>query len=132
MTTTKINQTIAEACGWDFDPSEAHAWGSRGRWCKSPTGKMMFRHNIPNYHADLNAIHEAEKVLTDEQYAAPLGVALFEDFSYCGHLCRIQSRDGNIGRHHSATAPQRCEAFLKTLGLFEDDISANDQMRDGR
>ena len=69
-------------------------------------------HLIPDYLNDLNAMHDAEKVLTDEQYRK-YGKALV--------LAGIgQNRtDLEAGRATlSATASQRAEAFLRTLNLY--------------
>jgi hypothetical protein len=58
--------------------------------------------DVPDYLSDLNAMHEAEKVLTLEQKSV-----------YCLELNKLI-----YGM--CATAAQRAEAFLKTLGLWED------------
>jgi hypothetical protein len=68
---------------------------------------------VPNYLNDLNAMHEVEKVLTH------LGL-------YAEHLeriCRSQSAmkfaAPGVWLVH-ATAAQRAEAFLRTIGKWED------------
>ena len=53
--------------------------------------------NMPDYLNDLNAMHEAEKVLNDHQW---------DDY-----ICQL-------GHAMGATAAQRAEAFLKTLNLW--------------
>ena len=68
-----------------------------------------------DYPFDLNAMHEAEKVLTVAQritYANQIGVVL---------------SGGSVGRAipnwwfiHEATASQRAEAFLRTIGKWEE------------
>tara|TARA_R110000868_G_scaffold45398_2_gene150638 strand:+ start:343 stop:753 length:411 start_codon:yes stop_codon:yes gene_type:complete len=70
---------------------------------------------VPDYLNDLNAMHEAEKVLTVAQritYAYQIGVVL---------------SGGSVGRAipnwwfiHEATAAQRAEAFFRTLGLWHE------------
>jgi hypothetical protein len=60
---------------------------------------------IPNYLNDLNAIHEAEKVLNNVQRER-----------YRTELVYSQA-----GRDVFATAAQRAEAFLITIGKWEDD-----------
>jgi len=87
MTDEQINAAIAEACGWAHANIEPHAY--------------------PNYCIDLNAMHEAEKVLTREQINA-FCQKLFPT-NYCGVWWSIH-----------ATARQRAEAFLKTLGKWEE------------
>lgn len=112
MTPEQINEAIAEKCGW----VEAFPLGGtphkRTRdggillpyyWIHEPTGKRTTA--IPNYHGDLNAIHEAEKVL--RELTPEYDTELFET---CGDWpCAIH-----------ATAAQRAEAFLKTLGLWKE------------
>jgi nanoRNase/pAp phosphatase (c-di-AMP/oligoRNAs hydrolase) len=62
---------------------------------------------LPDYLNDLNAMHEAEKVLTREQ----LDTYLYELHELIGH--------NHIERYAvTATAAQRAEAFLKTLNLW--------------
>jgi hypothetical protein len=65
---------------------------------------------IPNYLNDLNAMAEAEKVLQDDREAA------FRGWLWLAHgqpelRCAIVH----------ATAAQRAEAFLRTIGKWEDD-----------
>ena len=111
MTPEEINMTIVEHCGWTMirpNHNNGPLWG------KNPDGRLFA---IPNYHGDLNATHEAVRVLTDEQREA-FGV----------HLRRIWMRDynarcGYFPRHDdscNATAPQRAEAFLRTVGKWKD------------
>mgnify|MGYP003649117290 CR=1 FL=1 len=56
--------------------------------------------------SDLNACHEMEKTLTDEQQGY-----------YWDHLKDMT--DEGFNQLH-ATASEKCEAFLRTLGLWED------------
>ncbi len=64
-------------------------------------------HDLPDYLNDLNAMHEAEKVLTDaqrKQYAELLLPMMGEpEWSYNDVF---------------ATAAKRAEAFLRTLNLW--------------
>ena len=65
---------------------------------------------IPNYCADLNAMHEAEKELKSGQigkYQSALWGAMY------------YSPQAGIGMIH-ATARQRAEAFLKTIGKWKE------------
>ena len=75
------------------------------------------RKPIPDYLNDLNAMHEAEKVLTVAQRIA-----------YANQIAVVLS-GGSVGRAipnwwfiHEATASQRAEAFLRTLGLWEETL----------
>ena len=99
MTDEQINQRIAEACGWKGNLIDRDMEGNL--WPSEP----------PNYCTDLNAMHEAEKVL------APKNWNNFSEkwHDYYGHL-----RNGDADRAIHATASQRAEAFLRTLGKWED------------
>jgi hypothetical protein len=68
--------------------------------------------DVPDYLNDLNAMAEAEKTLTDvelEDFAFQLG---YDDDVFPAKNIRLLLR---------ATAAQRAEAFLKTLGKWTDD-----------
>jgi hypothetical protein len=98
---------IAEACGWDFDPPQAREWESRGKWASGPPGcpALVFRHSIPDYINDLNAMHEAEITLADSPLFA----------GYEAHLDKVVPL---AERWIFATAAQRAEAFLRTIGKW--------------
>jgi hypothetical protein len=68
---------------------------------------------IPNYLNDLNAMHEAEKALTEKQRIA---------YSDCTYDIALKA-EKEIGKWRwiSLTAAQRAEAFLRTIGKWEDD-----------
>jgi hypothetical protein len=61
---------------------------------------------VPDYIYDLNAMHDAEKVLTGEQVAAYVTTLYLE----------VQPKP----MLHHATAAQRAEAFLRTIGKWEE------------
>ena len=99
---------IAEACGWKKCRTEqGHlAWG-----CDPDTG---YEQKLPNYLGDLNAMHEAEKVLGEKRirsYTFTLAQAL--DTSPT-----VDLDDQFLNIH--ATAPQRAEAFLRVHGKWEE------------
>lgn len=86
-------------------PHEDGIW----RW-HAPTGDK-----IPNFFdQDLNVMHEAEKVLTDQQRSLYINQKL-------PMICKVSGRGSRITseefRFNTATAAQRAEAFLKTLNL---------------
>jgi hypothetical protein len=73
----------------------------------------------PNYHGDLNAIQEAvaESFTSNESldaFAENLAVVIFG--SYPDALLRYSDAAMMV----NATAPQRCEAYLKTIGKWRD------------
>ena len=99
MTDEQINRAIAEACGW-------HSITTTGvHGMKGPLRGYM---QIPDYCTDLNAMHEAEKVLTDNQFVrySRWIESFMQSPEYRSYLC--------------ATARQRAEAFLRTLGLCKE------------
>jgi hypothetical protein len=95
---------IAEACGWE------HIVFNRG-WIKAGDGKTQCV--IPDYLNDLNAMHEAEEVMTEMQRC-----------DYSNHLYDLARRHQEVTekwRYLSMSAAQRAEAFLRTLGKWEDE-----------
>jgi hypothetical protein len=107
MTDDEINQAIAEACGWtDFVVHPE--FGLMG---VEPNTHGL-RTAVPWYVYDLNAMHEAEKVLTKEQGRE------YQNYMY-DMACEINTTHGRW-MPYSATARYRAEAFLKTLGKREE------------
>ena len=103
MTNEQINIAIAEALGKAVEwHDEAPYW--LGMWSSVGEGNESFAEFNPAY--DLNAIHEAEKVLTNEQW-----------YEY-DQLMPLRDPQ----KMH-ATARQRAEAFLKTIGKWEETSS---------
>ena len=97
MTDEQINAAITEAI--DADPH----WKCAKDYCR-----------------DLNAMHEAEKVLTDEQYM---------HFSDCLYDAEYERRNQTKKwRWLSTTARQRAEAFLRTLGKWDDQSGDTTEM----
>ncbi len=113
MTDEQINQRIAEACGWRDLVIE----GGSGFYKGFDNGAEL-RPGLPDYVNDLNAMHEAEKVL-DYQQAEDFG-----DMMY--NLCADENSEQDnpfpwrFAVIH-ATARQRAEAFLRTLDKWEED-----------
>lgn len=106
---------IAVATGWKF-------FGEEGMgWCETPSGMPWLERNIPDFLIDLNAMHEAEKILTE---AKPNYYGSFKDYLTCLEYCVVRDRKIEIDEDEwnaviaFATAAQRVEAFLKTLGKW--------------
>ena len=109
MSPEKQRIAIATACGWTRGHTGQTQWvndphGIRAGWASL---RAIADVALPDYLNDLNACHEMEKVLTDEQTAA-----------YITTLCLEVQPDPML---HHATAAEKCEAFLRTLGLWEED-----------
>jgi len=109
MSDEQINISIAEACGWK---SIGRAWVKRviiqDAW-ESPSGEIR---TLRNYCNDLNAMHEAVKTL--QQNLKP---------RYFSCLCTVVSGAISLNGYSAAieaTSRQRAEAFLKTIGKWED------------
>ena len=103
MTEDRQRIAIAEACGYVLKHCKYHkktSWHTEGGFC-------MAEHALPDYLNDLNAMHEAEM---------PLGE--FESTVYYDTLIYIT---GSQRAATFATASQRAEAFLKTIGKWEDE-----------
>jgi len=104
--------TIAAACGWTLlDTPELY--GDFACYAKDATGQSF--PGIPDYLNDLNAMHEAEKVLTVDQ----LWRMDFELAKLCGVSGGHGSGNLSEWTWH-ATATQRAEAFLRTIGKWEE------------
>jgi hypothetical protein len=99
MTNEQINAAIAEACGLK-KPSRKVKLNDKGFFVTQHA-------KLPDYCYDLNAMHEAENTLTDANM-----------FVMAHHIERLVSAKGQHYFH--ATARQRAEAFLRTLGKWEE------------
>ena len=93
---------IAEACGWE------HIAFKRG-WIKAGDGETQGV--IPDYLKDLNAMHDAEMSQVDMEDGH--FIVLFREYLHTnlGHDCSLAIH---------ATAAQRAEAFLRTIGKWEE------------
>ena len=84
-------------------------------YCSEHMGGAATYDRVPDYINDLNAMHEAEKVLREMQ-----------TMTYLDRLGEIVSQgmgEGSYGEVWNilhATAAQRAEAFLKTLHLWKE------------
>ena len=112
MTDDEINIAIAEACGWRFSPLAHIESKPFATMCWiAPNGADWQMQKLPDYCNDLNAMHEAEKTLGDRL------------FVYRNILALVVI-DDPMNRYNEpafATARQRAEAFLRTIGKWEED-----------
>lgn len=108
MNPEKQRIAIAEFCGWRLRPyGDMLVWyNPQGHACPIERGHR--NDCIPDYINDLNAIHKAEKLLTDEQW-----------LKYCKNLDQVVPYKRHAGNIH-ANAAQRAEALLKTIGKWEE------------
>lgn len=112
MTNDQINRAIAEACGWEeitdsVAPEEFQRRASG--MLRDKHGNRTPLKQIPDYCTDLNAMHEAEKTLTDDQFKwyTYWVEKLMPETKYRCYLC--------------ATASHRAEAFVRSLGKWATD-----------
>jgi len=116
VTDQQINIAIAEACGWtclgQVEGCKPHGYPPDAR---KPTTKELIEGygpspwDVPDYCNDLNAMHEAEKVLTAEQRRS---------YSNCIFNLPVSECESNT----FATAAQRAKAFLRTIGKWEEEL----------
>jgi hypothetical protein len=97
MTNDKINAVIAEACGWKR-VNTTHRSG------KAPNADYVGAEFLPDYCNDLNVMHQVEKTLTVPEW-----------YDYATYLNPMWTKEKLI----HATAFQRAEAYLKTIGKWE-------------
>lgn len=107
-----MNKAIAEACGW----KRVRVNGDAGIYKGFDNGAEL-RPDIPDYCHDLNAMHEAEKVLDYEQCEAFANTVA--DIVHAENREKDYPFPWGFARIH-ATARQRAEAFLRTLGKWEE------------
>ena len=91
---------IAEACGYTLSGGHVEWW----------TNKDGVHDEPPNYLNDLNAMHEAEKAMSVDdrnRYIDTLGITYHDSWNFC-----------------TATAAQRAEAFLRTIGKWEEEAKS--------
>lgn len=122
MTNEEINRVIAEFCGWVmYHPTpESISRGYTGysHW-NPPSGSKQWAENWgkleiihpPCYTDDLNAMAEAEELLSNEQLS-----------TYCYVLRGIVESNSKPGRGYifTAKASQRAKAFVITIERWND------------
>ena len=124
MSPEKQRIAIAEACGYTREIKMVPTWeftdyNGGGKYVEKETvgytkeGKWILPENLPDYLGDLNAMHEAEKMMTKDQWLSyPINVLqAAKDGSFV--------IDINMKTVAHATAAQRAEAFLRTLDLWK-------------
>lgn len=104
MSDEQINAAIAQACGYECREPYAQGWVL--------PNKTAWQLTIPNYCTDLNAMHDAEILIQDRN-------------KYLNILASVTEPIDGLPKDHDwaftrATARQRAEAFLRTLGKWEE------------
>jgi hypothetical protein len=109
MTTEEQRIAIAEVCGYT-NVRYDYANGSDTFKSWLANHPRFAGNGIPDYLNDLNAMHEAEETLTVDQLE-----------SYREVLSDLLNDDCRMGLAINATAAQRAEAFLRTIGKWRDE-----------
>lgn len=100
MTNEQINAAIAEVCGW----TEIGICDCGFKISGIPPYRSAHKKHIPDYCADLNEMHDAEKACRVNR-----------NWIYLNELdlvCRVDAV--------YATARERAEALLRTLGKWKE------------
>jgi hypothetical protein len=95
MKPEKQRIAIAEATGWKCS-EDSHELG------------QLIAQFIPDYLHDLNAMQEVERAMNNNDW--------WKFVEYLTNIC-----GGGIALGVSATAAQRAEAFLRTIGKWEEE-----------
>lgn len=122
MSEAEINIAIAEVRGWT--DIQTHDGFTTGHKPGEADPSEWRRWHLPNYTGDLNAMHEAEKMLSQKQIA---------DYVFELHLhvpdADLTAYAGRMGEAAPyffpaihATARQRAEAFLRTIGKWKEGV----------
>ena len=111
MTDQEQNIAVAKACGWKKvyqgpEPDD--------RWITPDGLRYATTSAIPDYGTDLNAMHEAEKVL--DEMNGGIGSPDCLRYAYSRELYKIVAADEQPMR---ATAVKRREAFLRAIGKWK-------------
>lgn len=88
------------ALGLTLETHEAWGWQTTQPWASKAPKWKAFGGIVPDFLNDLNAIHTAERSISNPE-------------AYRRHLLEIAG-----GGFFCASAPQRVEAFLKTKGFW--------------
>lgn len=127
MNELEQNIAIAEYCGWKKVPTPSghcHVYHGDFVWYKEHA-KLPYSNaiDLPDYRGDLNDIHDAMQfgrvddnhVVFQRRYEDMLQQVVYPDFDHTELLTSVLQFSIT-----NATAAQRCEAFLKTIGKWVD------------
>ena len=115
MTDEQLRLKVAELAGWERGPAEnigicgLGVIASKGMCWHHKDEEDNWQDNPPDFTDDLNAMHEAEMILTEKQktvYLTYLGEKVVRDGADYGWCWGF------------ATARQRAEAFVMALEKF--------------
>ena len=104
MSPEKQRIAIAEACGW------TNCYVNTSGFLMGFSPKEAYRDLLPDYLNDLNEMNDAEGILSEDQWWP----------RYYDNLADVVGGTYYQRCIVSATAAQRAEALLKTLGKWEE------------
>jgi hypothetical protein len=107
MTNEQINIAIFEIFGWKWEPE-------KNSFFHPENGRLKPKY-APDYCNDLNAMHEAEKWMISN-------LRLLDFWQFAEELKRIVPANLGDDSYIHATARQRAEAFLKTIGKWKEEV----------
>ena len=128
MTREKQRIAIATACGWKCagHPDQLAATGDfqfAYQFVINPNGEIVTHYSIPDYLTDLNAMHKAKKVLWRKGLMLEfVNQIVGITYSAMGFLWDKLTTDDHLILIANANAEQESEAFLRTLGLWEEEM----------
>lgn len=105
MTDEQINLAIHKAVGFEWNDD-------RKLWERHANKARVVSHQPFYYASDLNLMHEAEKVLMQNNN--------WRMGEYEARLFNSVEEMNNVSLYFHATARQRAEAFLRTIGKWEE------------
>lgn len=132
MSDDEMRVAIAEWCGWKIVPTPAWKPGEELFDVTGPTGERHFAKNYigigrltPDFLHDLNAMHEAEEKLANDEEGYKQWVVFLRHICYEAlppHLRTAWHDSEYFGDWlcFHATARQRAEALLRTIGRWKD------------
>ena len=113
----ELKVKVAELCGWGRRPSK-HPQGTGGQWPWVNSAHECLcvydDWNLPSYPRDLNAMHEAEKMIPDLKWDAYFGYVTQDGY------WSSEASDASYALL-TATARQRAEAFVLVMQNEEQD-----------
>ena len=121
MTDEQINIAIAESLGWTNCRLVIKGAGGGTRY---PTAHGMppnrkYESSCPNYTSDLNACHEFESEIIYSNDRLPKKYTQQIKSAICREA-GVKKAQMDFDLCITATARQRCEAYLRTLGRWKD------------
>jgi hypothetical protein len=115
MDLAQLQIRVAELLGWKVYDSRSVGFvlesPTGNKWAQFSTAEIAWGAScIPDYPFDLNACHEAERTLTEEQKWTQIKLIVSWEPSSLPILSRSEALT-----LATATAEQRCRAFVKTM-----------------